>query len=143
MLKAARECAAERGVHVYAVSILTSLTAQEVFDTYGSPPIPTALRFARWAVEAGVTGLVCSAHEVRVLASNSDFSELRFLVPGVRSPGSPWKSQSRVLTPAEAIVAGAHQIIVGSEVCGDADPRTTFDSILQQVVDAQLALQVA
>ena len=60
-------------------------------------------------------------------------AKLKLLVPGIRLPGSQTDDQSRTVTPAEAVAAGASYIILGRTVTAAADPVAAMRQVLTTV----------
>jgi orotidine-5'-phosphate decarboxylase len=134
MLRAAVNAAGT--CRVLAVTVLTSLTAEEVARAWGrdaSLSVETeVLRLAESAVECGAHGVVCGGREARV--ARERFGErLSILVPGVRAAGSDAQDQARVVTPREAADAGARYIVVGRMVTGAADRRLAMQAVRREL----------
>jgi orotidine-5'-phosphate decarboxylase len=125
MIEAARKAAETAGAErpmILAVTVLTSLDAAALASTgVASSPAEQVLRPARLALSAGADALVCSPLEVAMLRAALGPSA-RFVVPGIRPAGSAVGDQARVMTPAEAVAAGADWIVVGRPITGAADP---------------------
>lgn len=130
MLRAAVEGAAagadQAGVRkplVIAVSVLTSLSPDTLRDELGvTRPLPDqVVALARLAQDAGCDGLVASPHEIGAIraACGPDFV---LVIPGVRPQGVDAGDQKRVLTPGEAVRAGADYIVVGRPITAAPDP---------------------
>lgn len=118
---------------VLAVSVLTSLSADEVAAVWGRESglelSREVLRLADEAVLAGALGLVCSGHEApAVRARHRD--ALKLLVPGVRRAGESTGDQARVVTPRGAAEAGADYLVLGRTITAAADPVTAMDEVL-------------
>jgi orotidine-5'-phosphate decarboxylase len=90
------------------------------------------LRLAGIARMAGCTGIVASAHEARSLRLNLG-DGFAIVTPGVRPAGTEVGDQARVVTPAEAIEAGATHIVVGRPITGDPNPKAAAQRILEQI----------
>ena len=90
------------------------------------------LRLAALALSNGCKGVVASAHEATRCAKSlgDDFA---IVTPGVRPAGSGHDDQARVVTPAEAIAAGASHIVVGRPITEAADPAAEARAILGQI----------
>ena len=120
---------------VLAVSILTSMDAAALAEAWGRPSVHIegeVLRLARVAREAGLDGLVCSAHEAgRVRESEGDALEL--LVPGIRPAGSGADDQARAATPTAAAEAGARYIVLGRAVTRAPDPRLAMVAVIDEL----------
>jgi orotidine-5'-phosphate decarboxylase len=109
--------AAPPNLTLLAVTVLTSLSDQDVRDTYltNSSAGSLALNLAQQAWDAGIRGFVCSPHEVYVLRQKLGTGAV-LVVPGVRPAGSATNDQIRVATPADAIKDGADYIVVGRPI---------------------------
>lgn len=142
MLRAAVEAARARpGMAVLAVTVLTSMTEEDLESIgvkEGSPTrmLSQVLRLATLAVGSGCQGVVASALEARELRRElgPQYGEDFLLVtPGVRPAGSAVGDQARVVTPAEAIAAGATHIVVGRPITGAGDPAGAVRGILGEM----------
>lgn len=98
---------------VLAVTVLTSLSEEEVHSIYGAPSKGKVIEFARWAKIAGVDGLICSPLELRVLERQGELADLLRVTPGVRPEWAARGDQKRVMTPSEAMEAGADYLVIG------------------------------
>ncbi|MEO6829735.1 MAG: orotidine 5'-phosphate decarboxylase / HUMPS family protein, partial [Acidobacteriaceae bacterium] len=90
------------------------------------------LRLARMAQASGVDGLVCSAEEVRALRQEFGH-DAPLVVPGIRPAGAAIGDQKRVVTPGEAIRAGASMLVVGRPITRAADPARAAQAILDEM----------
>ncbi len=135
MMRAAREAAGSgpRRPALLAVTILTSLDADGLrrIGMSGSPS-SRALALARLAKQAGMDGVVASAHEVRAIRRACG-SKFLIVVPGVRPAAVSANDQSRVATPAEAIRAGADYLVVGRPITAAQNPRSAALAIAQEM----------
>ena len=141
MLEAAASAASAEGgrCKVLAVSVLTSLDAAAVGEAWGRRDIDVeteVLRLAGLARDAGLDGLVCSAHEARVVRQEFG-SDFELLLPGIRLAGDPAHDQSRVATPSAAAAAGATYIVVGRAVTGAADPREAMSRVRAELQNSR------
>lgn len=133
---AAGERAAELGVnppHVMAVTLLTSIAPEDLNELgLQGGPGENAIRLAALARDAGCSGVVCSAHEVRDLKRffGDDFLTL---TPGIRPAGSAHGDQKRVTTPAQAVAAGSDYLVVGRPVVDAEDPVAAVRAILEEM----------
>jgi len=134
MLRAAVEAAQARsGLMVLAVTVLTSMDGNDL-ETIGmhGTVADSVVRLARVALANGCQGIVTSAREAsRVRAELGN--EFALVTPGVRPAGSTVGDQKRVVTPAEAIAAGASHIVVGRPITEAADPAAEARAILGQI----------
>jgi orotidine-5'-phosphate decarboxylase len=135
MLRAAVAAARETspGPQVLAVTVLTSLSDNDLQEIGVSGRVlDQVLRLASLARAQGCDGVVASAREAAELRKElgSDFS---IVTPGIRPAGSRAGDQARVLTPAQALQAGASHIVVGRQITEAADPRNAARAILDEI----------
>jgi orotidine-5'-phosphate decarboxylase len=133
MVRAAREAAENSSTKILAVTVLTSLDQNDLNST-GVPGqvLDQVLRLAALAISGGCHGVVSSAHETTELrrALGNDFLIVN---PGVRPPGSRHDDQARVVTPAQAIAAGATHVVIGRPITAAKDPAGEAKAILEQM----------
>lgn len=122
MLAAAAEAAHGSGLTVLAVTVLTSLDDADLAEIGVSPPAAQAVsRLAGLAVREGIGGIVCSAREVAAVRSLAGPACV-LVTPGVRLPEDDPGDQKRVVTPSEAVRAGADYLVVGRPITRAPDP---------------------
>ncbi|MBZ5548413.1 MAG: orotidine-5'-phosphate decarboxylase [Acidobacteriia bacterium] len=135
MLRAAAEAghAVNPDLLVLAVTVLTSLDDADL-NMLGirGGILDQVLRLAALALSNGCQGIVASAQEASALREEfgRDFT---IVTPGVRPAGSGADDQARVVTPAEAIAAGASYIVVGRPITEAPDPAAEARAILGQL----------
>lgn len=141
MLRAAAEAArkAKLPPKLLAVTVLTSMDNRDLNEV-GVPGQlgDHVLQLAKLALATGCHGLVSSAHEVRNLRAELG-DEFLAVTPGVRPAGAAHGDQARVVTPAEAIAAGASHIVVGRPITAAPNPVAAVAAILQDIERAELA----
>jgi orotidine-5'-phosphate decarboxylase len=135
MLRAAAEAAAASAnpLLVVGVTVLTSLDAGDLDAIGQSGPVSRqVLRLAGLARSCGLDGVVCSPHEIAELrgALGDDF---KLIVPGVRPVWAGADDQKRVMTPAEAIAAGADYLVIGRPITRAADPADAARRIADEI----------
>jgi len=118
---------------VLAVTVLTSLDANDLekVGIRGSVE-DSVLRLATIALANGCRGVVTSAREASTLRAELG-DEFAIVTPGVRPAGTNAGDQVRIVTPAEAIAAGASHIVVGRPITEAADPAAEARAILGQI----------
>lgn len=147
MLKAAVAAAGDPEMcGILGVTILTSLTGDDVSKAWGRKdgqvnPVDEVVRLAGLVAESGAHGVVCSGHEAPFVAAA--FGDLSILVPGVRPKGEASQDQARVVTPAEAVAAGARYIVVGRPITASPDPARAMDRINVEIIEADSAREQA
>jgi len=135
MLAAARE-AVESGPAaplLIAVTVLTSMGREEL-QAIGVDAEPEAqvLRLAGLARDAGLDGVVCSALEAPALRRHMG-ARFRLVTPGIRPAGSAACDQTRILTPAQAMRAGADDLVIGRPITQAADPVAELERIAAEI----------
>ena len=127
MLSAARR-AAPPGTKVVAVTLLTSLDANDLNDLgIQRSAADQVARFAWIARDVGVDGIVCSGDEVA--AAHHAWPSGFFVVPGLRPAGADIADQKRVVTPAKALGDGASVLVIGRPITGAPDPTRAIMDI--------------
>lgn len=101
---------------VLGVTVLTSIAEDECVSIFGDKPDNKVLHFARMLNEAGADGIICSPKELATLSGASAFDGLLKVTPGVRPAWAAKGDQKRVMTPADAIKAGADYLVIGRPI---------------------------
>jgi orotidine-5'-phosphate decarboxylase len=140
MLKAAVEASRQSATKpmILAVTVLTSLTDSDLQEIGVSGDVLTqVLRLGALATAAGCGGVVASAKEARELRRQlgDGFS---IVTPGVRPAGSAAGDQARVVTPRDAIAAGASYLVIGRPILESADPARVASEIVGEIEPAQV-----
>lgn len=139
MLAAARDAAAEAGAKrpkVVAVTVLTSLDDNDLAAVgQNGPAAEQVMRLARLAETSGLDGVVCSPHEVAMLRAElgDDFA---LVVPGVRPDWAGADDQKRIMTPGEAVAAGADHLVIGRPITKSDDPVGAARRIAEEIANA-------
>ncbi|MBY0611457.1 MAG: orotidine-5'-phosphate decarboxylase [Beijerinckiaceae bacterium] len=133
--------AAHRGregspLRILGVTILTSMTEADVTEAgyRGSVAELVSLR-ARQAETARIDGIVCSAADITALRGDVS-AGFEIVTPGIRPGGSAIGDQKRVMTPAEAIRAGANRLVIGRPIIAAEDPRGMAQRIVEEIANA-------
>ena len=132
MLKAAVKAAGD-GPLVLGVTVLTSMDESDLAEVgVQRSPADQVLHLAQLATQAGLKGLVCSPKEIAPLREALP-SEVQLVTPGIRPPGADAGDQKRVMTPADAIGAGANWLVIGRPIYGADNPRAAAEGILESL----------
>lgn len=116
-----------------AVTVLTSLDDAALAETgVGDGARAQVLRLGKLAMQSGMDGLVCSAHEIAPLRDSLGDAPL-LVTPGIRPAGSQAGDQKRVMTPTEARSAGADWIVVGRPITQAENPAAAAAAILAEL----------
>ena len=121
------------GAKLVAVTQLTSTSEEDMRDCQNIQTTvqESVVNYARKAQEAGLDGVVCSAHEVALIkdATSSDFV---CVTPGIRPAGAEIGDQKRVMTPQEAHKIGSDYIVVGRPIIQAENPWDAYHEIKRQ-----------
>jgi len=116
-----------------AVTVLTSMGQEDLVQVgIGVEPQDQVIRLARLAHEAGLDGVVCSAREAQTLRQQLGAAFL-LVTPGIRPAGVSSDDQKRILTPSQALAAGADYLVVGRPITQAADPVAALQSINAEI----------
>jgi orotidine-5'-phosphate decarboxylase len=132
-MRAALEGRGSAPLKILGVTVLTSYDDADLREA-GYALGVTALVEARakLAARIGIDGLVCSGEEARRLRAIVAPS-MALVVPGIRPAGSASGDQKRVMTPAQAIAAGADYLVVARPILAAADPKAAAEAIVAEI----------
>ncbi|MBC7420539.1 MAG: orotidine-5'-phosphate decarboxylase [Bdellovibrio sp.] len=121
-----------RPFKILAVTILTSWEKSSLPENFHSWSIENHVKsLSQLVYQSGIRGLVCSGHELDLI-SQKDFFKV---IPGIRLSSDAGKDeaqdQKRVMTPKQAMKAGAQALVVGRPILESSDPRQTVLEILE------------
>lgn len=135
MMTAAQEALASlpRPPLLIAVTVLTSMSAEDLNELgVTAAPADQVLRLARLAQVCRLDGVVCSAQEALMLRTELG-ADFRLVTPGIRPAGSDVGDQRRVMTPSEALHAGASDLVIGRPITGAPDPLAALRNIQSEL----------
>ncbi len=117
-----------------AITLLTSLISRDLlFDLKVNLELPDyVLQMALLAKESGIDGAVCSPQEVSKLREVCGPDYL-LVCPGVRPIWASSGDQHRVMTPLEAIAAGADYLVIGRPITSAEYPAEAWSKICQEI----------
>lgn len=120
-------------INVAAVTVLTSLSQNDVKSFSQMQIKDLVLSLADQAITAGCTALVCSPLEVQFIRKSFG-SEIILIVPGVRMPQDQVGDQVRTATPAETISSGANYLVIGRPITQAVDPLEQVRAIKESIM---------
>ncbi len=133
MMRAARDAMdelpeSERALLI-GVTVLTSMDETDLaaVGQRGSPQ-DQVLRLASLAKDCGLDGVVCSAHEIALLKDELG-TDFKLIVPGIRPKGADVGDQKRIMTPDQAVAAGADYLVIGRPITAADDPAAAAKAI--------------
>jgi orotidine-5'-phosphate decarboxylase len=135
MMEAARERIA-RSSHrplLIAVTVLTSLGQSDIEEVgFAGTPEANVVRLATLTKAAGLDGVVCSPREAAAIRAAVGPGFL-LVTPGVRPASAALDDQQRVMTPVDAIAAGADYLVIGRPVTQSPDPVGVLRDLAAQI----------
>jgi len=136
MVESAVEATAGTDLLILGVTVLTSIDAGELRGIGVERPLSEqVLALVTLGHQVGLRGVVCSPHEIAILREKFG-SDLTIVTPGVRPAGSAAGDQRRVMTPAEAVRAGASHLVIGRPITGAASPHDAALQITEEIAAA-------
>lgn len=138
-MRAAVEAARGSGLCLLGVTVLTSMDEADLAEAgYDHDPDTLVRRRAKQVRDAGMGGIVCSAAEAKAVRAIVG-PEMAVVTPGIRPAGAAAGDQKRVLTPADAVRAGASHLVVARPIVGAPDRRAAALAILEEMNGAAKA----
>lgn len=136
-MKAAVEAARGSDLCLLGVTVLTSMDAGDLKDAgYALSPEELVLRRAAQARTAGMGGIVCAAAEASAVREVIG-PDMAIVTPGIRPTGADHGDQKRVMTPADALMAGATHLVVARPIVAAADPAAAARAIRMEMSQYQ------
>jgi orotidine-5'-phosphate decarboxylase len=112
MMKAAKKTVEGTNIKIFGVTALTSLSDEDTSAIFQRTAFNQVKAMLDLAQEAQIDGVVCSPHELDLVAERKS---LMSITPGIRLSESV-DDQSRVMTPKDAISKGADYIVIGRPI---------------------------
>jgi orotidine-5'-phosphate decarboxylase len=137
-MKAAVEARAGSSLQILAVTVLTSYDDADLAAAGYDMTVPELVSArAAQAHDIGVEGLVCSAAEAVPL--RKQVPDMLLVTPGIRPAGAASGDQKRIMTPAQAIIAGVDYLVVGRPILEASDPRAAAQAIVAEIAQTSPA----
>jgi orotidine-5'-phosphate decarboxylase len=125
---------------VIAVTALTSANAATLAEVGCSSGVDEQVeRLARLASECGMDGVVASPHEVSLVRAAVGRKSFLVVTPGVRPAGASHGDQKRVMSPREAVRAGADYLVIGRAILEAPDMVRAAEEIIREMERAEEA----
>jgi orotidine-5'-phosphate decarboxylase len=131
MMEAAREAIAnyQQRPSLIAVTVLTSMEQSDLEGVgINCSPSEQVMRLAALTQKAGLDGVVCSAQETTQLRSERG-DAFQLVTPGIRPADSKKGDQRRIATPAAAMAAGSHYLVIGRPITLSDSPLAALAAI--------------
>lgn len=119
-----------------AITVLTSLDDGDVREQGSAMSAQDlVVHRAGLAAKAGFDGVIASAQEVKAIRARHG-DRLLVITPGIRPLGSGAVDQARVMTPTDAIRAGATALVVGRPITAAVRPADAAAAVLEEIAAA-------
>ena len=124
---------------VMGVTVLTSLNAESLtrigIPTDDGRVSDAVVKLALLAKEAGLDGVISSPKEIEAIRKECG-SNFLIVTPGIRPAWAATNDQKRVMTPREAIDAGANFLVIGRPVTNPpveiGSPANAIQKIMEE-----------
>ncbi len=134
-MHAAVDARAGSQLRILAVTVLTSYDDADLAASGYDFTVPELVaERAGQARDIGVDGLVCSGAEASLL--RPIVGRMTLVTPGIRPAGAEAGDQKRVMTPGQAIAAGADYLVIGRPILAAPDPKAAADAIVAEIARA-------
>ncbi len=135
-MRAAVEAAGNSDLILLGVTVLTSMDDADLIEAgYAHNAADLVAMRARQAREAGMGGVVASALEAETIRTIVG-PDMAIVTPGIRPAGSDAGDQKRVMTPAQALAAGATHLVVARPIIAAPDRRAAAEAIVAEMAAA-------
>ncbi len=132
-MRAAVEAAKGSSLCLLGVTVLTSMDEADLAEAgYRDDPKTLVLKRAAQARDAGMGGIVASAHEAKAIREIVGI-DMAVVTPGIRPSGTEAGDQKRVMTPGDALLAGASHLVVARPIVAADDPLAAAKAILSEM----------
>jgi orotidine-5'-phosphate decarboxylase len=132
-MKAAVKGRGTGSLKILAVTVMTSYDDADLVEAgYALGVRDLVERRARQAHAIGVDGLILSPEEVSAMRTLLG-PDITLITPGIRPSGSAAGDQKRIMTPANAIEAGADYLVIGRPVTQADDPKASAEAIIAEI----------
>ena len=121
------------GMLVLGVTVLTSMDTESLTAVgVSATPENQVVHLAGMGRQQGLKGVVASPREIRPLRDRFG-GDLVIVTPGVRPAGSDLGDQKRVMTPTEAVLAGADYLVIGRPITSAPSPVEALRAIAREI----------
>lgn len=117
-----------------AVTVLTS-SNNDTLNEIGvvNETRDQVLNLAEITAKCGLDGVVASPHEIEPIRARIASKEFVIVTPGIRPASATKDDQKRVMTPAEAVFAGADHLVIGRPITSAADRLKAVEDIISDM----------
>ncbi|MFP5518454.1 MAG: orotidine-5'-phosphate decarboxylase [Bdellovibrionia bacterium] len=116
---------------ILSVTVLTSWDESSLPASLQCWPVREhVLSLSQEVLKSGLTGLVCSAHELELLQGRGHY----LVTPGIRFVKELGSDQKRTMGPAEAVKAGSNLLVVGRPIIEASNPELAAADFVNSVI---------
>ncbi len=133
-MTAAVEGRGDSALKLLGVTVMTNLDGHDLKQQGIAEHSPSqlAIKRAQMAANCGFEGVITSGHEASAIRDAIGADKL-IITPGIRPAGADIGDQSRVMTPARALSAGADYLVIGRPITQADDPVAAVEAIAAQI----------
>ncbi|MGK2922297.1 MAG: orotidine-5'-phosphate decarboxylase [Methyloceanibacter sp.] len=125
----------DSALKLLGVTVLTNLDRADLSEQgIEMPPLALVQERARLSQDAGFDGIVASGKEAAALRER--LRNFLIVTPGIRQAGTDMQDQARVVTPTDAVEAGADYLVIGRPITRAKDPRAAAETIAEEIAAA-------
>jgi orotidine-5'-phosphate decarboxylase len=125
----------DSALKLLGVTVLTNLDRADLSQQgIEMPPLALVQERARLSQDAGFDGIVASGKEAAALRER--LRNFLIVTPGIRQAGADAQDQARVVTPSDAVEAGADSLVIGRPITRARDPRAAAETIAEEIAGA-------
>ena len=125
----------DSALKLLGVTVLTNLDRADLSEQgIEMPPLALVQERARLSQDAGFDGIVASGKEAAALRER--LRNFLIVTPGIRQAGTDAQDQARVVTPSDAVEAGADYLVIGRPITRAEDPRAAAQAIAAEIAAA-------
>jgi len=125
----------DSALKLLGVTVLTNLDRADLSEQgIEMPPLALVQERARLSQDAGFDGIVASGKEAAALRER--LRNFLIVTPGIRQAGTDAQDQARVVTPSDAVEAGADYLVIGRPITRTKDPRAAAQAIAEEIAAA-------
>jgi orotidine-5'-phosphate decarboxylase len=122
----------QRPFKILAVTVLTSFASDDFVGFVRTTPIAEQVKeLAAHAIKNGVTGIVCSPHEISTVKKIS--ADAFIVTPGIRTAIVAGDDQKRTLSAAQAVNGGASMLVIGRPILLAQNREVAVNEILKEL----------
>ncbi len=116
-----------------AVTVLTSMQSEDLQELgIDVSPLQQVERLASLSQRCGLDGVVCSSQEAKPLKALLG-KEFKLVTPGIRPAFAAAGDQKRIMTPSQAVSAGADYLVIGRPITQHGQPLKALELIAQEL----------